>query len=346
MGSVLVPGREQGGAAEVGGSTAPPRVLRRRVSLLLSATAMLSPWMVLGLGALHRVAAELLGFGLLLVLSQVSLLVAGLGLLANGVVVVRREGPRVATVIAPLAGLGLLVLSMAIRDVVEPGSGTPAWLSVTAGMIVVLGAFLVAQLLAFTGYALAYSRLPRPTGSDVIVVLGCGLDGEQVTPLLATRLDRAVQVYRAETAAGATPIVVASGGRGPGETVAEADAMAAYLVAEGVPEKRIIRERRSRNTEENLRCTDAELRGRGLRARAGRMVVVTSDFHVLRAVILSRRLGLGARVVGGRTARYFVLTGFLREFVALLALKPRTNITVALLLIAPAVVGYFTLLIR
>ncbi|MFI5783053.1 YdcF family protein [Nocardia sp. NPDC051570] len=347
MNLAIVPARGAGshpaeaGPAGVGDPRARESQRRSTGFALLAVTVMLSPWVVSSLGELDHAVVELLGFGLVFVLSRVVLLAAGIGLLANAVVVVCREGMRVATVVTPVVGLGLLVLSMAIRDVVHPGPDTPAWLSMSAGVIVVLGVFVVAQLVAFTVYAVLYARLPLRTGSDVLVVLGCGLDGARVTPLLASRLDRAARVYRAEIAAGADPIVVASGGRGPGETVPEADAMADYLVTAGIPAPRIIRERRSRTTEENLCCTAAEIRGRGLRCGGSRMIVVTSDFHVLRAAMLSRRLGIRARVIGARTAYYFVFTAFLREFVAFLALHRRTNIVIGVLLIVPAVLGYF-----
>jgi uncharacterized SAM-binding protein YcdF (DUF218 family) len=178
-------------------------------------------------------------------------------------------------------------------------------------------------LVGYTGYAVLYARRSRAVGGEVLVVLGCGLDGARVTPLLASRLDRAVRAYRSAVAAGADPIVIASGGRGPDESISEADAMADYLVGQSIPESRIVR---------------------GLLREGRRMVVVTSDFHVLRAAMLSRRLGLRARVVGGRTARYFVLTAFLREFAAFLALHLRTNIALGVLLILPAVLGSIAVL--
>jgi uncharacterized SAM-binding protein YcdF (DUF218 family) len=307
--------------------------------VFLVGVATLLPCALSSLGEVDRGLADLLGFGLFFVLSRVFLLAAGIGLLANGVVVVRREGMCVATGLAGVVGLGLLVLGMALRDAVHHGPGTPDWLSAVAGVIVVLGMFLIVQLLGFAAYAVLYARRPQSTGSEVLIVLGCGLDGARVTPLLASRLDRAVRVYRAEVAAGADPLVITSGGRGPGESVPEADAMADYLTGKGIPASRIVRERESRTTEENLRYAAAMARERGLLCDRTRMVVVTSDFHVLRAAMLSRRLTLRARVVGGRTARYFVLPAFLREFVAFLALHLRTNLALAVLLLAPAILG-------
>lgn len=179
----------------------------------------------------------------------------------------------------------------------------------------VAGVLLSTQLLAFT-YAIRKARQSPRLGADVIVVLGCRLKRGRAGPLLASRLERGLEVYRAEVAAGGDPMMVASGGQGHGATVTEADAMADYLEDAGVPAGKIVRENRSRNTEENLRYTAAELAAR-LPADT-RMTVVTSDFHVLRTAALARRLGLRAQVVGARTARRFVPKAYPREFAAVL----------------------------
>jgi uncharacterized SAM-binding protein YcdF (DUF218 family) len=57
---------------------------------------------------------------------------------------------------------------------------------------------------------------------------------------------------------------------------------------------------------------------------------VTSDYHVLRTASLARRIGVEAQVVGSRTARYYVPSAFIREFVALIVENRRVSI-VALL---------------
>ncbi|GAB4584935.1 YdcF family protein [Nocardia sp. IFM 10818] len=178
---------------------------------------------------------------------------------------------------------------------------------------------VLAALIAFTAHVLVYARRPQRPGADVIVVLGCRLREGEPGRLLASRLDRAAEVYRRERESGATPLLVTSGGQGPGDSAAEADVMADYLEAIGIPPAALVRENRSRNTEENLRFTRRELRTRGLDPFATRMTVVTSDFHVLRSTALARRLGLPAQVTGARTACFAVRKAFLREFVAVLA---------------------------
>ncbi|MGW1738660.1 YdcF family protein [Nocardia sp. NPDC001965] len=258
------------------------------------------------------------------------IVVAGLGLLTNGITVTRREGLRPITMTPLLVGSGLVVLPVAAAVALWRGPAVPHWLILVAATATAVGVYLLAHLLAFAGQAVVYGELATETGADAVVVLGCGLNRNHVTPLLAARLDRALRVYRAEIAAGRAPVVVTSGGKGSDEALSEADAMANYLVAAGLAETAIVRERCSRNTEENLRNTVDLLRSRGLDLSEARITVVTSNFHVLRAAALTRRLGVDAQVIGARTARYFIPAAFLREFVAVLATHyRRTHLAVA-----------------
>ncbi|MFJ9363768.1 YdcF family protein [Nocardia sp. NPDC101769] len=192
-------------------------------------------------------------------------------------------------------------------------------------VLALAGTTMLVPFLGFTGYTVGRARLsPRP-GAEVVVVLGCRLRHDRVAPMLARRLNRALEVMGEEHRRGRTPLLVASGGQSGRETVAEAEAMADYLVAQGIPDDRILRENRSRNTEENLRFTVRELRGRGIDPERARITVVTSDFHVLRTAGLVRRLGLRAQVTGARTSRLLTRKSFLREFVAVLVKLGRTG---------------------
>ncbi|MTJ76612.1 hypothetical protein GL305_10545, partial [Nocardia seriolae] len=49
-----------------------------------------------------------------------------------------------------------------------------------------------------------------------------------------------------------------------------------------------------------------------------RMVLVTSNFHILRTAILARHLDLDAEVTGARTAFYYLPSAILREYTAIL----------------------------
>ncbi len=92
-----------------------------------------------------------------------------------------------------------------------------------------LGSVTVYFLLVMVMYTvtltlnLVHLKLPK---LDYIVVLGAGLNGTEVTPLLAARIDRALEIYRK------TPglKLIMSGGKGPDEVIAEGEAMRNYAL--------------------------------------------------------------------------------------------------------------------
>ncbi|GAA5150944.1 YdcF family protein [Amycolatopsis dongchuanensis] len=242
-------------------------------------------------------------------------------LIANGVVMWRREGHRLRNLLSLLAGAGLAataVLSLAT------GPSTNPWLNAPVGSVVFVVAYAAFLFGCFLLYSLVYGRLRRRRGFAAIIVLGAGLANGQVPPLLAARLDRAIRIFRQERHG---PLIVVSGGRGPDETRTEADAMREYLVDRGIPADKILTEAEATTTEENLRLATALLP-----ANRRPLVAVTSNYHVFRTAVTARRLGLRLDVAGAPTARYFLPSAFLREFAALVAHYRLTNIAAAGLL--------------
>lgn len=258
----------------------------------------------------------------------------GIALVANGFVVVRREGRSLTTLSPMVVGAGLAMMGVVIAAIAI-AVPAPAPVTALAVILCAIGGYLVLHLIAFGGYALLYDALPSREQADAIVILGCGLNGREVTPLLAARLDRGIDAYHAAAVDCPQPVIVTCGGQGGDEGTCEADAMARHLMARGIPAHAIVRERYSRNTEENIRNCLRQLDIRGIPADKIRMTVVTSDFHVLRTAALTRRAGIDAGVVGARTAAYFVPAAFLREYVAVLTTHyRRTHLTTAALTFA------------
>jgi uncharacterized SAM-binding protein YcdF (DUF218 family) len=180
-----------------------------------------------------------------------------------------------------------------------------------------------------------YGRLRSRRPVDFVVVLGSGLlGGKNVPPLLAGRLDRGRRLLDAETAKGHSPLLVTSGGQGPGEEVPEAHAMADYLVDRGVPRDRILLEDRSRTTRENLTYSAELMRERH---PGYRCVVVTNNFHVMRAALIARKAKVDGQVVGAPTAWYFWPSATLREFAAILVDHRILNSAVCAVIIAASV---------
>jgi uncharacterized SAM-binding protein YcdF (DUF218 family) len=249
-------------------------------------------------------------------------------LMVNGVTMVRRESLRPANLLSLLAGLGILAVTGFWLAVPLTRSGD---LALSATIVMLLFGYVAFQCVSFVLYAFLYGRLSVPRDADFVVVLGSGLlNGGRVPPLLASRLDRGRAVYQALAARGSDPVLIVSGGKGSDERVSEADAMAGYLAARGFPADRIYREDYSANTEENLANTKVIMD----RLRPGATcVIVTSNYHVFRAAMIARRIGIRGQVTGARTAGYYWPSATLREFGAVFLSHKAVNLAVCFMLV-------------
>lgn len=263
-------------------------------------------------------------------------------LIVNGVVMVWREGRRLAHLLSLLLGLaivgymGLAFVAVFLQWVVL------ALALVLVGLPVM---YLTFVFTAFVLYGWLYGRLAPHLVRDAhaVIVLGAGLRGDRVTPLLASRLRRGVDVFRRGEARGQPVVIVPSGGQGPGETTSEAAAMASWLTTEGVPEADILPEDRSTTTDENIAYSLALLTRHGI---ARPYVVVTNSFHAFRAAMLMRRHGMPGQALGSATARYFVPSATIREFLAVLRDFRWVNGAILVLASVPLVVWIAAALLR
>ncbi len=147
-------------------------------------------------------------------------------------------------------------------------------------------------------------------GSEkAIIVLGCGIDGEQVSPKLARRLDKAIEYFNEYPD---KPVIV-SGGQGAQEDIPESTAMKRYLVSKGVPDGMIIEESNSTSTFENFEFSKdiADTLPGG-----DRIVFVTSRFHIYRASRYAAGAGFEAHHIGARVPFYELPSNYLREMLA------------------------------
>lgn len=255
-------------------------------------------------------AGALMASVVVYVLAPIALIVVATAAVANGVVVIRREGIRAANALPLAFGLGSFALYAlaAVQIASAPG---PLVAAVIASVLLIY-IYVGFLLTGYTAYAFLYSRLPRLEDVHTVVTLGCSLSGNRPTPLLRSRLDRTLRVVEhAED-----PLYVPSGGQG--------------IVAD-----RILLEDRSTTTRENLEFTYGLLAKDKLPTRG--VVVVTSNFHVLRSASLARSLGYDWEVVGAPTAWYYVPTAFLRELAAYLTDHKRVHIAVVALLVVTTI---------
>ena len=177
-----------------------------------------------------------------------------------------------------------------------------------------LVAFAVAGMVllsAMVSWLAVYGARTTAQGTeDVLIVLGCGIRGEQVLPSLEKRLQRALDYARQNPSV----LIVVTGGQGRGESISEAEAMKRYLVERGIEEARILKEDRSTSTEENFVFTKQLLEARfdGEYTAA----VVTNSFHMCRAAERAEEAGLKITHLPASTIWYGAVANYLRECAA------------------------------
>lgn len=157
--------------------------------------------------------------------------------------------------------------------------------SVSLGWRLALTSILVVASVWLLSLALviAWERLDTRKPAHAIVVLGAAQWDGKPSPVLRARVDHAIQLWRR----GLAPLLIVTGGRGPGDTTTEAAVERRYAMSHGVPASAIRVEAESRSTSESLRNVAAMLN------EGAREVILVSDpFHMLRLSILARRFGL------------------------------------------------------
>ena len=155
---------------------------------------------------------------------------------------------------------------------------------------VALGAWLCSVALFFVFISRAQadaSYAVAPPKHAVIVVLGSGAPSCQPSATLQARLDRALGLAQRLPHAR----VLATGGKIAWQPCTEGQVMGNYLRAHGLQAGRIVQEERSTSTQENLRFSLPVLQAHGFNQQAHTLLLVTSDFHALRARLIARREG-------------------------------------------------------
>lgn len=175
-----------------------------------------------------------------------------------------------------------------------------------------LGILLIAS--AATGmYIRKAAACQAPEGCQYVVVLGAGVRGTEPSAILRERLE-AAKTYLEENP---QTVCVVSGGQGDGEDITEAQCMFDWLVEHGIDQERIWMETRATSTRENLEFS-MEL----IRERTGetpeKLGIVSSEFHLFRASMIAKRLGVEAQLIPAETqAASLRINYFLREIPAI-----------------------------
>ena len=253
------------------------------------------------------VLVGILVFALLLLLPAIVLVMYFI----EGIKVVRREGLRPTNLLSLLFALAFL-LCVFVWPLTGTMRGNQFLLAVY--VLIEVSAFYLLFVMAIyvVSALLNLVHLKKRHDFDYIVVLGSAVLGSRVPPLLAGRIDKGMQLLTQNPHAK----LLLSGGQGPGEDLPEGKAMAEYAMAHGADPQRIVIEARSTDTLENLRYSRALMEG-----DRPKIAVVTTSYHVFRALILARQEKIPCVGYGAKTKWYFTLNALIREFVGYLSVK-------------------------
>ncbi len=128
------------------------------------------------------------------------------------------------------------------------------------------------------------ARNDQARPAEAIVVFGTAQYNGVPSPVLAARLDHAIELYRRDLA----PVIVVTGGNQPGDQFTEATASANYLIERGVPDHDVLREVSGTSSWQSLAAAANFLDDRGITD----VLLVSDPFHSLRIRAMASELGL------------------------------------------------------
>jgi uncharacterized SAM-binding protein YcdF (DUF218 family) len=173
-----------------------------------------------------------------------------------------------------------------------------------------LAAGLLAALVLYLGVTFVQvwraARDDQARPAEAIVVFGTAQYNGVPSPVLAARLDHAIELYERDLA----PVIVVTGGNQPGDQFTEATASANYLIKKGVPDEDVLREVSGTTSWQSLAAAANFLDDRSIK----NVLLVSDPFHSLRIRAMASELGLDGHssptktspIKGMTEARYMV----------------------------------------
>ncbi len=182
-------------------------------------------------------------------------------------------------------------------------------IAVTSICVLILLALLLAIFLSFL---MIKAQMNEPEGNTTVIVLGCKAKGEKPSRMLRYRLNTAYD-YLSENK---DAVCILSGGQGKDEIITEAECMYNYLVDKGIDKTRLIKEDKSRNTQENIEFSQKIINEYSL---SQNISIVTDGFHQYRASYIAKRCGFeNVYALCVSTEALYLPSYWVREWAAIL----------------------------
>ncbi|MCM3456909.1 YdcF family protein [Heyndrickxia oleronia] len=256
-------------------------------------------------------------FAILLFIATFGFFALSVALFLNARVLMKKEGRRFSNALTLFLGIFLLILF--INQIINPERLLSTSLQpLYAGASLIVIYFFLHLTDFLTAYMLYQFNRPK-YNQDFIIVLGSGLINDRVPPLLASRINKAIEFYWKQKAVTLPPKLVFSGGQGPDENLPEAEAMQIYAVNNGIPIEDTLTEVHSVNTFQNMLFSKHLMDS--LKGNEYNSIFTTNNFHLFRASLYAKKAGLNSQGIGSKTAFYYWPNAMIREYIAIIVMR-------------------------
>ncbi len=141
-----------------------------------------------------------------------------------------------------------------------------------------------------------FAQLDESRPADAAIVLGAGVWRGRPSPVFRERINHAILLYEQ----GLVDYLVFTGGIGNRDTESEAAVARDYAIDNGVPAEAILIEESSTSTIENLQNAQTVATENNLNT----FLLVSTPFHMKRAILISQDLGMEAYTSPTRTIQW------------------------------------------
>ena len=169
-------------------------------------------------------------------------------------------------------------------------------ISIKISIIIFIFLFFFVQYFIIKEYINDRKAVNENKKVDYVIILGARVKGKKPAKSLMERIKAATEYLKENPEVK----VIATGGKGANEGIAEGVAIKRELLKNGINEDRIILEDKSKNTVENFRFSLEKIRnsenGKNKNYenngnRKIKVLIVTNDYHIFRSKNIARKVG-------------------------------------------------------
>lgn len=260
-----------------------------------------------------------------------------IALLINAKIVLKHESKSKANLLTLF--LAIALIAHLILSFVEPQLYFSEYLRPLFSTFTFIEIYFIFDIFNFLSISFLYKFKKNKLNQDFIIVLGSGLIGDRVPPLLASRINKAIEFYKRQSRVNNPPKIIFSGGQGPDEKISEALAMQRYALDCGIPIEATLLEDKSKNTLQNMSFSK-NIINKIIGNNKYNCVFVTNNFHVFRASLYAKKVGLKSQGIGSKTALYYLPNAMIREYIAIVVMNKKRNLIVITLILILCLIVY------